>query len=554
MREHRSLTTWAETLSIAPHRFLGFAFACADLLVEVGPDDRIKFAVGAAATLDGQAEIALMGRPWQSFVDPRDHPVLEALFAGLEDGARQGPVLVRLAPGAYPGDRGFALSACRLPQNDGMISCALTRAKTAHGDSDGKLLRRDEFETVAKSLIETARNGGLELELAFLEMDGLSKTARAMPPETAEALQTRVHGALRAQSHGGGAAADLGDDRFALVRVAGESPQALTARLSRLIALVADTGDIQLAARTLTLDGDIPPSKVVRAIRYAMDDFLRDGMSGSAPATLTDAVNESVRHTLEKANALGSVVAEKRFNLVYQPVVVLKNGELHHHEVLVRFGDDASPFPMIRMAEELDLIEGLDLAIMERAVDEIIADKSLKLAVNISGRSIVSPTFLGGVDKVLKGKDAIKNRLMFEITESAAIEDLALADRNIQVLRGLGCMVCLDDFGAGAASLAYLQALRLDVVKIDGRYIRELQHGGRESNFIRHLVKMCAEMQVKTLAEMVETSGAEDAIRAAGVDFAQGWLYGAAADRPEQPISRKGPSMARRAGAKESWG
>jgi EAL domain-containing protein (putative c-di-GMP-specific phosphodiesterase class I)/GGDEF domain-containing protein len=541
-------------LSIAPHRFLGFAFACADLLVEIGADDKITFAVGAAATLAGQAEVALIGRPWPSFVDERDHEVLAAMFAGLEDGARQGPVLVRLAPGGHPADRGFSISACRLPQNRGVISCALTRARAAHGDHDGGLLDRAGFETVARSLIETARNGGQELELAFLEMEGLSKTAKALPETTAKALQSRVQGALRAQSHGGGAAADLGDDRFALVRTAGETPQALTARLSRLIALVAETTDIRLGARTLTLDGDIAPSKVVRAIRYALDDFLRDGMNGAAPATLTEAVNESVRHTLEKANALGSVVAEKRFNLVYQPVVVLKTGELHHHEVLVRFGDDASPFPMIRMAEELDLIEGLDLAILERAADEMMADKGVKLAVNISGRSIVSPTFLGGVDKVLKGKGALKGRLMFEITESAAIEDLALADRNIQVLRGLGCMVCLDDFGAGAASLAYLQSLRLDVVKIDGRYIRELQHGGRESNFIRHLVKMCAEMKVQTLAEMVETSGAEDAIRAAGVDYAQGWLYGAAADRPQQPINRKGPSMARRAGAKESWG
>ena len=144
---------------------------------------------------------------------------------------------------------------------------------------------------------------------------------------------------------------------------------------------------------------------------------------------------------------------------------------------------------------------------------------------------------------------------MFEITESAAIEDLALADRNIQALRVGGSLVCLDDFGAGAASLAYLQQLSLDVVKIDGRYIRELQHGGRESAFIRHLVGMCADLGVKTLAEMVETPQAEEAIRAAGVDFAQGWLYGAAAAKPSPPIARPaGPVAARRVGTVTSWG
>ncbi|MBL8555598.1 MAG: EAL domain-containing protein, partial [Phenylobacterium sp.] len=105
-------------------------------------------------------------------------------------------------------------------------------------------------------------------------------------------------------------------------------------------------------------------------------------------------------------------------------------------------------------------------------------------------------------------------------------------DRHIQALRTAGCEVCLDDFGAGAASLAYLQQLTLDLLKIDGRYIRDLQHGGREATFVRHLVNMCGELEVKTLAEMVETPEAEDAVRRAGVDYAQGWLYGRAADEP----------------------
>ena len=158
------------------------------------------------------------------------------------------------------------------------------------------------------------------------------------------------------------------------------------------------------------------------------------------------------------------------------------------------------------------------------------------------------------MESLLGTERPLDGRLMFEITESAAIEDLALADRHIQALRAHGCMVCLDDFGAGAASLAYLQQLRLDVVKIDGRYIRELQHGGRQSTFIRHLVHMCGELKVKTLAEMVETVEAEEAVRRAGVDFAQGWLYGAAADSPMQPAMRKGSSAARRIGAVETWG
>ena len=97
-------------------------------------------------------------------------------------------------------------------------------------------------------------------------------------------------------------------------------------------------------------------------------------------------------------------------------------------------------------------------------------------------------------------------------------------------------------------------------VKIDGRYIRELQHGGRESTFIRHLVRMCAELKVRTIAEMVENAAAEDAVRRAGVDFAQGWLYGAPGEIPVQhpaPVAAVAAARrpaARRVGSVDSWG
>jgi len=539
-------------LSFAPHRFLGFAFASADLLVEIAPDERITFAIGAANTLTGSSERALMGQSWRDFVDAADQPLIEALFAGLEDGARQGPVLARLAQGADGAARAFGISVCRLPQNGDVISCALTRAKPIAGAPAGGLLDRDAFETITKGLIESARTSGEDLELAFLEMDGLSRATQAMSPESARTFQSRLHGALRAQSHGGAAAADLGDDRFAVLRNAGEPPEALTSRVSRLISLGAELGDVRVAARSLTVDGDLSPNKLARAIRYAMDDFQRDGVAATPLSTLSDAVEESVRHTLQKASALGSAVANRQFSLVYQPVVSLEDGALHHHEVLVRFGDNASPFPMIRMAEELDLIESLDLAILERACDALARDPKLKLAVNVSGRSIVSASYIEGVERILGGRPSLRARLMYEVTESAAIEDLPLADRHIQVLRQGGGEVCLDDFGSGAASLAYLQHLRLDLVKIDGRYIRELQQNARETHFIRQLVNMCRELKVKTLAEMVETQAAAQAVRSAGVDYAQGWLYGAAAPTPQPPLAQV--SAARRKGVVSSWG
>jgi EAL domain-containing protein (putative c-di-GMP-specific phosphodiesterase class I) len=542
-------------LQIAPQRLLGFAFAIADLLLEIAPTGKISFAVGAAAILAGDGERQLIGRSFMDYVEPDDQDLVWALINGADGGTRQGPTIARLAAGSSKDVRAFAISICKLPQNEGAISCALSRAAAPKlGRGEGGLHERGDFEGMTRALMESARSSGEELELSFVEMDGLEEAAKALPEQTQTALKSRIAGALRAQSHGGSAAAKLDEDRYAVVRAAGESAEALTERLGRLISLTADIQGFKLAASSMSLSGEASTSQIVKAMRYALDDFIEGGIAGTVPGNLQDAVTASVRHTLKKASALGAMVTERRFKLAYQPVVNLATGALHHHEVLVRFGEEESPFPMIRMAEELDLIEELDFAVFERSSEKLDGDAKLRVAVNISGRTITSPDFIKKVTDLAKAKKSWSGRMMFELTESATIDDLALADRHIQMLREHGCLVCLDDFGAGAASLAYLQQLSLDVVKIDGRYIRELQHGKREATFIRHLVQMCGDLGVKTLAEMIETPQIEDAVRRAGVDYGQGYLYGAAAEIPSPPAPRAGPVAARRVGAVESWG
>jgi len=544
-------------VQLSPQRLLGFAFASADLLLEITAEGRIGFAIGASEALSGSAETALVGRAWRDFIDPRDRPMVEALLKGLNEGGRGGPVVVTLAGSAGASERGASFTAFRMPGNEGAISCAFSRAaaKVMHGLHD-----KSSFETATAALIETAKSTGQELEMALIELGGLGALRKLLGPEASKDLDDRLAGALRAQSHGGGAAAMLGSDRFALVRPKGDSVDALVQRLIQLVAIDPKHG-VNPDARAMSLMGDASPGQILRALRFSLDNFIKDGMDGKPSTTLNEAVSRSVQRTLVEVGALGEAVNEKRFRLVYQPVVNLKaNAALHHHEVLVRFGDNASPFPMIRMAEELDLIEALDIAVVEQTIAKLASDPQLKLAANISGRTITSPAFVQAVKTMLAGTPEACGRLLFEITESAAIDDLAVADRHLKALRSEGCMICLDDFGAGAASLAYLQQLTLDIVKIDGRYIRELQHGGRESTFIRHLVTMCAELGVKTLAEMVENANAEEAVRRAGVDFAQGWFYGAPADTPEQPSGGLVDTLAhvkpaaRRMGSVEGWG
>ncbi|HEX4196774.1 MAG TPA: EAL domain-containing protein [Caulobacteraceae bacterium] len=533
-------------------RFLGLAFAAADLLFEVDDGGEIAFAAGAGNRLAGRDDRGLVGRPWRELFAEADQALAEALIANLEDGERRGPAAVELA--ASPGGARLhaMLSVFRLPQIAPRLSCALALASRADSTAPRPEALRDraEFEKIAKGLIDAARTTGPELEVGLVQFEGLAEERGRLGPDAARALDRRLAGALRAEAYGD-AAADLGGERYALIRRKDGAADMVARRLSRVLGAALNP-----RVHAVAVDASTTSGRMMRALRYALDSFLADGEPPKA-ATLVDVLGHSVHRTVAEASAFGAVVEQRRFNLVYQPVVSLQDGEPHHHEALVRFEGDASPFATIRMAEELDIIEALDCAVTEEVVKRLRADRTgkLKLAANVSGRTITSPSFMQAVARhALAG--GLAGRLMFEITESAAIDDLGVAQNHVQAMQAHGFQVCLDDFGAGAASFAYLQQLSVDIVKIDGAYVRESTRSGRDGAMIRHLVGLCRELKVATVAEMVESQAVEESLRQAGVDYAQGWLYGQPTADPQVSIKPRspGPAAARRRGAVEQWG
>ncbi len=537
-------------MTVDPFRFLGLAFATADLLFEVDGEGVIGFAAGAGRRIAGQDDAGLVGRCWRDIIAADDLPIAEALTASLVDGERRGPVDVQLVVGPDGVAQVAGLSAFRLPQLAPRISCALTLSNGSASTRrpGGALLGRADFEAMANGLIDAARVSGVQLELGLVTFANLESEKRGLSPDLAAALDRRVTGALRAEAFGD-AATSLGDQRFAILRKKGDAPEAVARRLARILG-----ASLEPTAHAVAIDAVTSSGRMMRALRFSLDKFLSEGEPPQA-STLSEVVGHSVERTVAEAGAFGSLVQAKRFKLVFQPVVSMKDGSVHHHEVLVRFDGDRSPFAMIRMAEELDIIEHLDRAVAEEAAARLRNDQSgkLRLAVNVSGRTIVSAGFIEGVTKLAAGGD-LNGRLMFEITESAAIDDLRRAQRHIGALQALGLKVCLDDFGSGASSFAYLQQLNVDVIKIDGSYVRELASSGRDDAMIRHLVGLCHELKVDTVAEMVETQAVDDVLRRAGVDYAQGWLYGQATAEPAYPPPRPILATSRRRGAVETWG
>jgi EAL domain-containing protein (putative c-di-GMP-specific phosphodiesterase class I) len=187
---------------------------------------------------------------------------------------------------------------------------------------------------------------------------------------------------------------------------------------------------------------------------------------------------------------------------------------------------------------------------MQKAFAEMRAREDMpNLAINISARSFLQNGFIDRVLRLVDLEPRLKGRLMFEITESAALSDLNLANTYIQRLRKAGYPVCLDDFGSGATSFSYLQALAVDTVKIDGQYIKTLTAGSRDQVLVRHLAMLCKELKINTIAEMVESKATLEALRTCNVDLVQGYYLG----RPGPlPADKRGVHV-RRIGLTESW-
>ena len=120
----------------------------------------------------------------------------------------------------------------------------------------------------------------------------------------------------------------------------------------------------------------------------------------------------------------------------------------------------------------------------------------------------------------------VREKLLFEITESSRMADLDTANGFIQGLRKAGHHVCLDDFGAGAASFQYLSTLDVDVVKLDGSAIRNAQKGPKGRAFLTALSALCKSLGVETIAEMVDRDEGLFFVRECGVNFVQGFLFG----------------------------
>lgn len=230
---------------------------------------------------------------------------------------------------------------------------------------------------------------------------------------------------------------------------------------------------------------------------------------------------------IRTADGFRTHISEQRYSVLRQPIVDLKDGHIHHYEWLVRFDHEAETEGVLRPAELSGVIRDLDLSMLAQAILVLNEDPTgVGIAINLSGASVDKMAFKGSVLACLTALEASPTKLVIELTESWDMHDLALAESLLSELKTRGHPVCLDDVGAGAASIRYLRALPANWLKIDGGFVAAALNSMRDRAILAALLSLREALDVRFIAEGVETEEIKEFVTRLGFDAAQGYAIG----------------------------
>lgn len=230
------------------------------------------------------------------------------------------------------------------------------------------------------------------------------------------------------------------------------------------------------------------------------------------------------------ADEVVAALDENRMRLVLQPIVSAATRKPVLYECLLRMektdGSIVSAGEFIPVAEQLGMARLVDRRTLEMAVALLQKHPSLRLSLNVSGLTSGDEEWMAAIRELTRGDRSLTERLVVEITETAAIQDVDQSAHFVDSLKEMGCRVAIDDFGAGYTSFKNLKRFAVDMVKIDGAFVHNLLADSSDQVFIRTMVEIAATFGMETVAEWVADEATATMLAEAGIDYLQGFLYG----------------------------
>ena len=415
-----------------------------------------------------------------------------------------------------------------------------------HDPLTGELNRTHLVAALAEALEEAAR---FRSSCAFMliGIDHLARVNDAFGFDVADGVIAEVGRRLRARLRGGDVLGRFSGNKFGLIlrnctiddtNIAAERFLAgirdeVVPTVSGPVSVTASIGAISIPRYARTAD-----EAVTRAQETL--DAAKRRRAGSfslwKPNVERDAQRRvNIRVTDEIVTALN----ERRIVTAFEPVVEARSRQPAFYECLVRMeqadGRALLAPDIVPVAERLGLIRLVDHRVLELAVAELAASPNVQLSLNISPDTTMDPDWSASIESLMRAHPGVAERLIVEITETVAIQDIDDIRGFVTRLKNFGSRIAIDDFGAGYTSFRNLRKLGVDIVKIDGAFVQNIARSADDRAFVQTLIDLARRLQIKTVAEWVQDEESAVMLREWGCDYIQGRLIGLAS--PQRPWS-----------------
>ncbi|KAB7622983.1 EAL domain-containing protein [Alkalilimnicola sp. S0819] len=400
------------------------------------------------------------------------------------------------------------------------------------------LVNRREFERRLREALDEANHGGREHALCYVDLDQFKVVNDTCGHMAGDQLLTRLSAVLRQHVRDCDTLARLGGDEFGLLlkNCDLELAGALASELLEVISGFRFSWDdkvFQLGASigVAAIHRGSTPTQVLAAADSACY-VAKDEGRNRVHIVYPDDEEVSSRHgQMRLVSEIHRALEEDRFQLRYQRIESLKTPGRSHAEILLSMqaedGSVLAPGQFLPAAERYSMMAGVDRWVVSRAFRQLqhspVLQQVEQLAINLSGQSLSSEQFAFFVAEELERSGVDARRICFEITETAAIANLARAQEFIRTLRARGCRFALDDFGSGLSSFAYLRSLPVDYLKIDGAFVRNMSKDAIDRAMVVSINEVGHVMGIETIAEFVEDAATRELLRELGVDYVQGY-------------------------------